>query len=71
MNIKEGNELLLSLVKKYVRDEEVIKKVEDIISSPPPRVAIRGVYEIIRENKVMDISEADKDKFNDLFYFFG
>ena len=71
MNIKQGNLLLLSLTKKYISDENVLNEIEKIVFSPPPRVAIRGIYEIIMENKTADISKEDGEAFDDLFYFFG
>lgn len=71
MNIEQGNNVLLKLSGKYLEDIEIICEIKKIISSPPPRVAIRGVFELINRNKVREFSVEDKEVIDELFYFFG
>ncbi|WP_155407665.1 hypothetical protein [Pluralibacter gergoviae] len=71
MNIEQGNYILLNLAVKYIEDVELIYEIKKIISSPPPRVAIRGIFELINKNKTKEFTAEDKEMFDDLFYFFG
>ncbi|EMH4164437.1 hypothetical protein RJ498_003758 [Pluralibacter gergoviae] len=71
MNIKQGNYILLNLSIEYIEDVGIICEIKEIISSPPPRVAIRGVFELIDKNKVKEISVEDKEIIDELFHFFG
>ncbi len=71
MNINEGNKILLELAKKYLSDNDLIDEIERVIASLPKRVAVRGVFEIINNNKIKPFNKEDKEKLDDLFYFFG
>ena len=71
MNVEQGNYILLNLSKEYIEDSDIICEIKEIISSPPPRVAIRGVFELIDRNKVKEFSFEDKEMIDVLFYLFG
>jgi len=71
MNVVKGNEILLGLAEEYLSNKAIIDEIKAIILSPPPRVAVRGIFEMINKNKNKPFTHEDKDKFDDLFYFFG
>lgn len=60
------------LVDKYVSDVEKKNELIDLLNSPNlPRPPVRGVIDDLYNFKSKAIENSDRDKIDDLMYYFG
>jgi hypothetical protein len=72
MDQGEARSVLNDLISIYVSDHSISERLRNIVQDRNlPRVPVRGVIDDIIKSKSDDFSKEDKEKIDDLMYYFG